>query len=74
MAERKPRVHVVGTGTIGEPLVYLLAEQRKELGLGRISFHKRSPLVEEVGKVKRMIEAGVIFSADEDKFSRFKEL
>ena len=52
MAGRKPGVHVVGTGTIGEPLVYLLAEQRKELGLGRISFHKRSPLVECVCPLK----------------------
>src|SRR3989344_424455 len=74
MAERKPRVHVVGTGTIGEPLVYLLAEQRKKLGLGRISFHKRTAIVEEVGKVKAMIKAGAIFSADEDTFPRFKEL
>ncbi len=74
MAGRKPRVHVVGTGTIGEPLLYLLTEQRKELGLGRISFHKRSPLVEEAGKVRKMIEAGAVFSADEDKFPQFKEL
>ncbi len=74
MAKRKPRVHVVGTGTIGEPLLYLLAEQKKELGLGKISFHKRTPLVEEVGKVKRMIETGAVFAADEDKFSQFKEL
>jgi len=74
MAGRKPRVHVVGTGTIGEPLLYLLTEQRKKLGIGKISFHKRTPLIEEVGKVKKMIESGAVFSADEDQFSRFKEL
>ena len=74
MARKKPRVHIVGTGTIGEPLVYLLTEQRKEIGLGEVSFYKRTPLVEEVGKVKRMVEVGAVFSAGEDKFPQFKEL
>jgi hypothetical protein len=32
-------VHVVGTGTIGEPLIGLLASFRKELGIDEVTFH-----------------------------------
>ena len=36
-------VLVVGTGTIGEPLIGLLSDFRDELGI-RVFFHKRTPL------------------------------
>jgi len=74
MARKKPWVHVIGTGTIGEPFIYLLVEQAKELGFAAVSFHKRTPLIEEVGKAKEMVRAGAIFAADEDKIPQFKEL
>ena len=37
-------VHVVGTGTIGEPLIGLLANFRQPFGIDEITFHKRTPL------------------------------
>ena len=36
-------VHVVGTGTIGEPLIGLMASFREKLGIDEITFHKRTP-------------------------------
>ena len=33
MNSKKHVVHVVGTGTIGEPLTGLFAEKKKELGI-----------------------------------------
>ena len=36
-------VLVVGTGTIGEPLIGLLSDFREELGI-RVFFHKRTPI------------------------------
>ena len=39
----KKIVHVVGTGTIGEPLIGLFADFQKKLGIDEITFHKRLP-------------------------------
>jgi len=35
-------VHVIGSGTIGEPLIGLLADLRKELGIDEVTFSKES--------------------------------
>ena len=67
----KPRVMVKGTGTIGEPLVHLFAEQRKEIGIDEVLFHKRSPLKNEVGKVKAMQATGAQLIVDRDKADKF---
>ena len=32
-------VHVVGTGTIGEPLIGLLADHREHFGIDEVTFH-----------------------------------
>ena len=40
-------VHVVGTGTIGEPLIGLLANNREALGIDEVTFHKRTPLTSD---------------------------
>ena len=37
-------VLVIGTGTIGEPLIGLLAEHKEKLGLDKVIFFKRTPL------------------------------
>ena len=54
----KKSVLVVGTGTIGEPLVGLLATLRNRLGIENVYFHKRTPLIDEVGKVNSMCRKG----------------
>ena len=41
-------VHVVGTGTIGEPLIGILCEQKSNLGIDEVTFHKQSPLTKEI--------------------------
>ena len=40
-------VHVIGTGTIGEPLIGLLDDHREAFGIDEITFHKRTPLIAE---------------------------
>ena len=54
----KKSVLVIGTGTIGEPLIGLLATLRKRLGIDDVYFHKRTPLIDEVGKVNSMCRKG----------------
>jgi glyceraldehyde-3-phosphate dehydrogenase (NAD(P)) len=67
-------VHVVGTGTIGEPLIGLLADNREAFGIDEVTFHKRTPLLTERGKVNDLIRRGAALAVDDDKRSTFEEL
>ena len=67
-------VHVVGTGTIGEPLIGLLADHKADFGIDEVSFHKRTPLITERGKVNDLVRRGANLAVDDDKRSTFEEL
>ncbi len=67
-------VHVVGTGTIGEPLIGLLADNRSQFGIDEITFHKRTPLLTERGKVNDLVRRGAVLAVDEDRRATFEEL
>ncbi len=67
-------VHVVGTGTIGEPLIGLLADHKEDFGIDEVTFHKRTPLVEERAKVNDLIRRGAHLSVEQDRWSSFEEL
>ena len=73
---KSDNVLIVGTGTIGEPLIGLLCRLRKQLGLGEIIFHKRTPLLDEVAKVNSLIAMGAKLAVDDDKArkDKFQEL
>jgi len=51
-------VLVVGTGTIGRPLLGLLEKGRGQLGITGLAVHKNSPQEVNVGAVKRMLSRG----------------
>lgn len=67
-------VHVVGTGTIGEPLIGLLADNREHFGIDEVTFHKRTPLLTERAKVNDLEGRGAVLSVDDDRRSAFEEL
>lgn len=67
-------VHVVGTGTIGEPLIGLLENYQEAFGIDEISFMKRTPLLEERGKVNDLIRRGAKLAVREDRRASFEEL
>lgn len=67
-------VHVVGTGTIGEPLIGLLADDREAFGIDEVTFHKRTPLIEERPKVGDLVRRGAVLSVDDTAKSQFEEL
>ncbi|MXX00164.1 MAG: hypothetical protein F4Z79_00860 [Acidimicrobiia bacterium] len=73
MAESKI-VHVVGTGTVGEPLIGMLADNREAFGLDEVTFHKRTPLLAERGKVEDLVRRGAILAVDEDRRVEFQSL
>ncbi len=67
-------VHVVGTGTIGEPLIGLLVDNREAFGIDEVTFHKRTPLVEERSKIDDLIRRGAGLAVDEDRWSGFEAI
>ena len=42
-------VHVVGTGTIGEPLIGLFTDFRDRFWIDEVTFHKNTPLQDSFG-------------------------
>ena len=70
----KNSVHVVGTGTIGEPLIGLLCDFREELGIDEVSFHKRTPLLTDRSKVHDLIRRGAKFVTDSKSFDGFRAI
>ncbi len=69
-----PIVHVVGTGTIGEPLIGLLADLRGPLGIEEVTFHKRTPLLTDRSKVASLIKRGARLATDDSSVKGFQEL
>ena len=66
-------VHVVGTGTIGEPLIGLLCDFKKELGIETVSFHKRTPLTTERAKVRDLLNRGALLCTDQQTIPKFED-
>ena len=67
-------VHVIGTGTIGEPLIGLLADHHRTFGIDEVTFHKRTPLRDERGKVNDLVRRGARLAVDADRMAGFEEL
>jgi glyceraldehyde-3-phosphate dehydrogenase/erythrose-4-phosphate dehydrogenase len=67
-------VHVVGTGTIGEPLIGLLADNKGHFGIDEVTFHKRTPLATERAKVNDLVRRGAVLAVDDERKANFEEL
>ena len=67
-------VLVIGTGTIGEPLIGLLADHKDSLGLDNVMFFKRTPLSDERGKVESLIRKGAKIVSTSDALKEFHQL
>ncbi|HTS01663.1 MAG TPA: hypothetical protein VMN04_04015, partial [Thermoanaerobaculia bacterium] len=67
-------VHIVGTGTIGEPLIGLFTDFKQHLGIDEVTFHKRTPMKTERAKVNHLMKRGARLAADDDKVADFEAL
>ena len=67
-------VHVIGTGTIGEPLIGLLSDYRDQLGIDEVTFHKNSALRRDRSKVTDLLRRGARLAVDEGKEQEFRKL
>ncbi|MGQ4807714.1 hypothetical protein NKDENANG_01069 [Candidatus Entotheonellaceae bacterium PAL068K] len=70
----KQTIHVVGTGTIGEPLVGLLLSIQRDLGVDEITFQKNRPLLRDRAKVINLIRRGAQLAVNAGKTSDFEKL
>jgi glyceraldehyde-3-phosphate dehydrogenase (NAD(P)) len=73
MADRNS-VLVIGTGTIGEPLIGLLATRKEKLGLDEVMFYKHSPRLDDRSKIVNLEKKGAVLAADADRHDEFKKL
>lgn len=67
-------VHVVGTGTIGEPLIGLLCDFREKLGIDEITFNKHTPRLSDKTKVLSLIRRGARLAAQPKAQAGFAEM
>ena len=67
-------VHVVGTGTIGEPLIGLLVDHKDELGFDEVTFHKRTPTPLDQPKIKDLIRRGAKLCTDDGARQGFRAM
>tara|TARA_B100000579_G_scaffold168527_1_gene137216 strand:- start:543 stop:1607 length:1065 start_codon:yes stop_codon:yes gene_type:complete len=67
-------VHVIGTGTIGEPLIGLLCDYQHQLGIDEVTFHKNSALKHDRSKVIDLLQRGARLAVDNNKVNDFKKL
>ena len=70
----KKIVHVVGTGTIGEPLLGLFTDFRDRMGVDEVTFHKRTPLASDRAKLNHLIQRGARLAVDDDVRGEFERL
>jgi glyceraldehyde-3-phosphate dehydrogenase (NAD(P)) len=67
-------VLVIGTGTIGEPLVGLLCHFKDQLGLDEIMVHKRTPLMIDRSKVVNLQRRGARLITDQERVADFEKI
>lgn len=67
-------VHVVGTGTIGEPLIGLFSDFKEKWGIDEVTFHKRTPAPNDRAMIEHLINRGAKLVADEEARDDFARL
>ena len=74
MSDTKNIIHVVGTGTIGEPLVGLFTDFQEHWGIDEVTFHKRTPKADDRAMVEQLISRGGKLVVDEAARPEFEAL
>jgi glyceraldehyde-3-phosphate dehydrogenase (NAD(P)) len=70
----KNNVHIIGTGTIGEPLIGILSVMKQQLGIDNVSFHKATARVTDRAKLRALQQKGAILSATPETMDGFREM
>lgn len=70
----KQVVHVVGTGTIGEPLIGLFADFGDRMGIDEVTFHKRTPLESDRARIGHLMARGAKLATDPDRVNSYENM
>ena len=70
----KKIVHVVGTGTIGEPLIGILSSFKDAFGIDEVTFNKQTPRITDRSKVAALKGKGAELSVAKEDWDKFFEL
>jgi len=65
-------VHIVGTGTIGEPLIGLFTDFRDKLGIDEVTFHKRTPLASDKARIRHLMGRGAKLVTEPQSVAAFE--
>jgi glyceraldehyde-3-phosphate dehydrogenase/erythrose-4-phosphate dehydrogenase len=72
--KNKNIVHIVGTGTIGEPLIGMFTDYKERWGIDEVTFHKRTPKGDDRAMVEHLIGRGAKLVVDEQARPEFEML
>jgi len=67
-------VHVVGTGTLGEPVISLLLNLQRDLEVDEITFHKNRPLLDDRVKIISLMRRGAKLAVEAETVADFEKL
>jgi glyceraldehyde-3-phosphate dehydrogenase type II len=67
-------VHIVGTGTIGEPLIGLFTDFRDKFEIDEVTFHKRTPLAFDRARIQHLISRGAHLVTEPESVAAFEGL
>lgn len=67
-------VHVVGTGTIGEPLIGLFTDFKHYMGIDEVTFHKRTPVEADRARINHLMARGAKLAVNEARRQDFEDL
>jgi glyceraldehyde-3-phosphate dehydrogenase (NAD(P)) len=70
----KRTIHVVGTGTLGEPVISLLLNLQTNLEIDEVTFHKNRPLLNDRTKIINLIRRGAKLVVEADRVADFEKL
>ncbi|MEM7049175.1 MAG: hypothetical protein AAF604_05925 [Acidobacteriota bacterium] len=70
----KKVVHIVGTGTIGEPLIGLFTDFAHYFEIDEVTFHKRTPLESDRAKIGHLMARGAKLAVDPEVKKDFEAL
>ena len=68
------KIFIVGTGTIGKPLIRLFLRMRKALDFEEIIYHKNTPELKCRGMLKYFYEEGAKLAVYSEKVEGFREI
>jgi glyceraldehyde-3-phosphate dehydrogenase/erythrose-4-phosphate dehydrogenase len=67
-------VHIVGTGTIGEPLIGLFTDFREHMGIDEVTFNKHTPRADDKARIQHLLDRGAKLAVAPENVAAFEAM